>query len=437
MSDTNDSKKIEKKSTTIDRLTDEQIELIDVWRDKYLDKFFHNKHVTNFEEVESYMHWFYKEFEIGDTPKVVLLESPEAIAKLVALCKGADGGKIPSNDTEAVEKINSIVGSDKFMAYHLSNEEMNEVVDNFPSDMTPDYSEKPSYYLSAFNSWVAFYDYFDKNTIVKLETEELFNLYQRILDLNIFWSVAFDGVVLVSKGITGYSRDDFETIRLHDVNQPSLRFSDGSGIYMIHGRTLSKKDFEAVQNKTYTFEDFTKETNEEIKNAILAMMDELYGSEHVFHFMAENLNEVDTYIDKKEEHYLEGTLLGSGDKTSGQTIGTYTLFKGWINADVEIAYVRCYCPSTDRMFFLGVDPEHEKADDAIASLLQIPSNVISHVNEIRRQGERFTLLFKTEEAQDVWNNYLTSINDGSFDPSTLSFETLSGEEYFKTLTYEY
>lgn len=437
MSNTDDSKKIEKQSTTIDRLSDEQIQLIDVWRDKFLDKFFNNKHETNFEEVESYMHWFYKEFEIGETPKIVLLESPEAIAKLVALCKGADGGKIPSNDTKAVEAINTIVGSENFDAMHVSNEGMNEIVANFPSDMEPDYSEKASYYLSAFNSWIAFYDYFDKNTIVKLETEELFNLYQRILDLNIFWSVCFDGVVLVSKGITGYSRDDFETIRLHDVEKPSLRFSDGSGIYMIHGRMLTKEVFEAVQNKTYTFEDFTKEGNEEIKNAILSMMDELYGSEHVFHFMSSNLEEIDSYVDTKEEHYLKGTLLGTGEKTSGQTIGTYTLFKGKINDNIEIAYVRCYCPSTDRMFFLGVDPVHTKADDAIASLLQIPSNVINHVNEIRRQGERFTLLFKTEEAQNVWNDYLTSVNDGSFDASSLSFETLSGKEYFETLTYEY
>ena len=50
------------------------------------------------------------------------------------------------------------------------------------------------------------------------------------------------------------------------------------------------------------------------------MIQELKGDEGIVNFFRESLNEVDTYVDKKEK-YLQGT-------TGGMNIGVYTLFKG-------------------------------------------------------------------------------------------------------------
>ena len=108
-------------------------------------------------------------------------------------------------------------------------------------------------------------------------------------------------------------------------------------------------------------------------------------------------------------------------------VGVYTLFKGQIN-NTDIAYVRCYCPSTDRMFFLGVNSEHNNAKDAIASLYRVPRKLKQHITHINRQGERFSTnftkyglaLLKTLDKKDIED--LVSI---------------SGSEYFGKIKYEY
>lgn len=94
--------------------------------------------------------------------------------------------------------------------------------------------------------------------------------------------------------------------------------------------------------------------------------------------------------------------------------------------DNEIAYVQCYCPSTDRMFFLGVEPRHISAKDAIASLYRVPSVVKDHIKSISRQGERYFTAF-TEEGNQILEN-MKEIKE---------YSTISGDEYFSKITYEF
>jgi hypothetical protein len=123
-------------------------------------------------------------------------------------------------------------------------------------------------------------------------------------------------------------------------------------------------------------------------------------------------------VDKKDAKYLE--------KTTGMNVGVYTLFKGKV-MDEEIAYVRCYCPSTDRMFFLGVNPNNINAKDAIASLCQVPIEIKNELIEIRRVGEIFNFSF-SQKATKLLKENKVNIN------KTVS---LSGNDYFSKLTYEY
>ena len=156
-----------------------------------------------------------------------------------------------------------------------------------------------------------------------------------------------------------------------------------------------------------------------MKSAIIALMQERFGEEHVFRFFSKDLKEVDTYVDKKDEKYLEGT-------TKGMNVGVYTLFKGEINNE-SVAYVRCYCPSTDRMFFLGVDPKHNNAKDAIASLYRVPKQLKNNIKYIQRQGERFSTVFD-EQGTNLLKKKKVNCSD------TVS---ISGDEYFQKITFEY
>ena len=108
-------------------------------------------------------------------------------------------------------------------------------------------------------------------------------------------------------------------------------------------------------------------------------------------------------------------------------IGVYTLFKGKIN-DTNIAYVRCYCPSTDRMFFLGVDSRHTNAKDAISSLYRIPAKLKSHIKSISRQGERYSTVLT-----DIGNEILKAMSENEIADVT----SISGESYFNLIKYEF
>lgn len=190
--------------------------------------------------------------------------------------------------------------------------------------------------------------------------------------------------------------------------------------HYIHGRHIPPSIFEKISLQNYNFEDFVKEKDEEIKSFILSFFEEKFGSEYLFRFISKNLKETDNYVHKKEEKYMEGT-------TGGQNIGVYTLFKGKVN-DIKLAFIRCYCPSTDRMFFLSVHPDNSNAKDGIASLYRVPRSLVGEIKDIYRQGERFSTSFTKK------GEYLL---DKMSQEDISDLVAIDGESYFSLLKYEY
>lgn len=358
-------------------LTKEQESKLSVYRDKFISLSLENKKEADIDEVTKYMHWFYKKFNLSNVkPKVILVDSPIAVLKAI--------------QEKRIEEGETDVKIEWF---------------------------EPSYNLSTFNSWISFYDFFDKECF-KLEISELFNQYKEILDLNIFWSVPFDKYVFVSKNAVKYNRD--EQFNLHSVHEPAIIFKDGYHQYFVHGVFFTDELFMKVKNKQITFEELLKEQNEEIKAAIMSMIEELFGTEYLAKFISDVLTEVDTYVDKKSEKFLEKT-------TKGMNIGVYTLLKGKID-NTELSYIRCYCPSTDRMFFLGADTSINNAKDAIASLYRIPKKLVDEIKYINRQGERFSTVF-TEKGYKI----LKTLSKEDIGDLT----HISGDKYFSLIRYEY
>ena len=206
-----------------------------------------------------------------------------------------------------------------------------------------------------------------------------------MFDHNICYTVAFDKFVFTSKNGKYVRNNDGQ---LHNLNGKAVEFADGWGFYSIKGRRIPKEMFDKLYSNTYTFDDWTKENNEELKSAALVYIEEKYGQEALYDFLSKHLSEIDTYKDQKDIKYLTGT-------SGGMNIGVYTLFKGVVN-NIKYSFVRCYCPSTDRMFFLGCDPKYNKAKDAIASMYRLPKKLIPHIKYIQRQGERFSTVLTDE-----------------------------------------
>ncbi|WBV60275.1 hypothetical protein PFY12_14700 [Chryseobacterium camelliae] len=231
-----------------------------------------------------------------------------------------------------------------------------------------------------------------------------------------FMSIQLEGLCIVSNFPNFISRN--EDNDLHNLEGFAITFNDGYGLNYVNGKYLPIDVFNAIKTKEYTLEQFLRETNEEIKSAAIEMMQLVQGDSFLVRFFGDSLKEIDSFVDKKEAKFLKGT-------TGGMNVGVYTLYKGKINGD-EIAYVQCYCPSTDRMFFLGVEPKHSNAKDAIASLYRVPTIVKNEIKSISRQGERFFTAF-TEEGYSKLKS-LKEIKD---------YSTISGNEYFSKMTYEF
>jgi hypothetical protein len=263
--------------------------------------------------------------------------------------------------------------------------------------------------------WVSFYDFFENINVLD---NFKFKQYKKILKSGVFNAYEYENIVFAIQPPVQSSTN----IRgqLHNVNEASVIFRDDSKYYFVNGRSLPENVFIDVITEKYTSENFFKEQNEETKSAVIALIQEKFGEEHLFNFIRQGLTEIDTYVDRKDPKYLEGT-------TKGMNVGVYTLFKGIIN-DESVAYVRCYCPSTDRMFFLGVMPEHTNAKDAIASLYRVPKKLSKNIKYIQRQGERFSTVF-----DELGTNILKSLKTEDIQNTT----SITGEEYFSKIRYEF
>ena len=262
--------------------------------------------------------------------------------------------------------------------------------------------------------WSSFYDYFEKIGVLN---DEKFRKYKKLIKAGAFQVYEYENFVFAIQPPTKMLRN--EEGQLNSIEEKAFEWSDGYGFNYINGFSISEELFEKLKQNTLSLEEFLKEDNEEVKSAIISFIQQKEGDEGIYRFFQEYLKEVDTFVDKKEQKYLEGT-------TGGMNIGVYTLFKGSIN-DIEIAYVRCYCPSTDRMFFLGVEPTNTNAKDAIASLFQVPKELKSNILSIARQGEKFSIIFDKETTKKLEKNEIV----------IKEYVSLSGEEYFYKMTYEF
>ena len=277
------------------------------------------------------------------------------------------------------------------------------------------FNEYSSYIDLSNYGWVSFFDFFEK---VNVLDNFKFKQYKKLIKSGVFNAYEYENIVFAIQPPTYVSRDS--SGRLHSVEGSSVRFKDSSEYFFIHGVGIKEKLYAKLLNNEYLFNDFINEPNEEIKSASLSFIEEKQGSEALFRFISSNLKEVDSYTDKKKDKFLIGT-------TGGMNVGVYTLFKGNANG-IDLAFVRCFCPSTDRMFFLCVDPVHEKAKDAIASLYRIPKKVSAEIEYIQRQGERFSTVL-TEKGKSILK--MLSENEIS------DLVHISGEEYFSKMKYEY
>jgi len=430
-------------------LTDEQLDLIEPHRQIWLDKFYKNQGIDK-ELAVKQIKWLY-EFCGKKEPQIMFMDSPVGVDILLATIENK-GQNIRANIRQSIEQniwdnirdniwdniganiranieqnIWANIGANIWdnIGANIRDNIWDNIRDNIRDNIWANIGaniganrQPRAFYGNCSDyGWMAFYDYFQSLNHFTDYDWTNFNQFKSLLDSGIYELVTLEGVCVACA--MPKVLQDAEN-RLHNTEKAAVIFNDGFSMHFIHGVFITPELFEILKNGTYSFEDWVKEENEEIKSACLSFIEETKGSEALYRFLSAYLKEVDTYTDKKDEKHLNGT-------TRGMNIGVYTLFKGGYG-EVELAFVRCYCPSTDRMFFLSVDPENTNAKDAIASLYRIPRKVANEIKYIQRQGERFSTVLT-----DKGNEILSAM--GKEEISDLVH--ISGNDYFYKLTYEY
>lgn len=379
-------------------LTAEELALVDVVRDEWINLAYKKcSEGINKPQFEESITWVYKELLSLEKPEIVYCDS--IIEALIKITIVKDLGL-------ELDSYPEYFG--KYMDNTL-DEEFNQL-------LKVNLELKNSYIGWSNFGWVCFYDYF---TRIGVLDDDKFNNYRSLIQSNVFECFEFEfAVFAVQPPVKIHTLNDIP----NSVDENAVQFGDGTGYPYINGLLLDDKLFTSLLNKTYTFEDFVKEPNEEIKSAVLSYQEQKNGSTGVFDFIRKNLKKVDTFVNNTHEAFLEGT-------TKSDTIGVYILHKGDISG-TEVAFVQCYCPSSDRLFFLGVDPSQTNAKDAIASLYQVPTILKNNITGILRQGEKFTTFFDAETTQ--------KIKDGVYEVEKFKeYSSISGDEYFKLIQYEY
>jgi len=383
-----------------EKLEQHEIDLMSVVSNKWIKLAFDKcSDGINKPAFEEGIAWLYKRFLDLGAPQVVYCESMlDAVIKITLV---KDYGKELSDFSPKI--------MDDFHNGELDADFVDKIKEN--------YSLKSTYIGWSNYGWVSFYDFF---TQINVLNHEDFNNYQKLIESNVFECFEFENVVFAVQPPSKVIYN--EALLPHNLEGPSIIFNDSSDFYHVNGFSISHELFEKLKTNTYTFQDFISEENEEIKSAIISYLELKNGPIGVYDFIKDNLKEVDSFVDKKEDRFMEGT-------TKSMNIGVYTLFKGNIN-NIDIAYVRCYCPSTDRMFFLGVDPENTNAKDAIASLFRVPTVLKNKIKTISRQGEKFSIEFDEETIAKLQNNQFSQ-------EELNTYTTVSGDEYFSLMKYEF
>ena len=402
-----------KRKMKLEKLTPEQEALIPIFRDKWINQLYDLKPLNEPQLLKG-VKWLYNFCKL-ETPKVIICESIlEAQLTVMAL---KDMANVRANVWDNVwanvrDNVGANVGANVGVNVRV-NVRVN-VQANVQANVGANYQPLCSYGDINDYSWVAFHDFF---TEIGITNNPDFNSFKELLQSNYYSMIQMDKVCIVIKYPKHILLNEG---RLNSTKDYAIKWLDDTGMYFVNGFYLSDELFNKLSKKEYTFDDFTKEQNEEVKSAVVAYYQQEFGDEYLFRFFSEFLKEADSFVDKKDEQYLKGT-------TNGMNIGVYTLFKGKINS-IDIAYVRCYCPSTDRMFFLGVSPENTTAKDAIASLYRIPRKLVKHIKAINRQGERMSTTFTESGLSLVENLPKEDIED---------LVSISGDDYFKLMKYEF
>lgn len=145
-------------------------------------------------------------------------------------------------------------------------------------------------------------------------------------------------------------------VGFHSIDGAAIEWEDYS-MYYINGRKLYAGIFNAVLNKTYTFNEFIAETDENTKASVITLISEKFGSHELVKFLNASITDEQTLV-----HSSGNTEVIRLWKTN-EKFSFLSDIDG--NPNQPYAWLEMKCPSTQSIFFISTSPHFDNALESI------------------------------------------------------------------------
>ena len=318
----------------LDKLTSKQEKLLIKVREEWLDKLFKSKLSFNEAKARKGVEWLYS-FSGLKEPMILFVDSPMGAQIAVKYAKtylkllkekGVDmkikGAQVWDQVRAQVwAQVGAQVGAQVWAQVRAQVWE---------------YESFSSYGNIWDWGWNAFYDFFERIGIDLGKRKDDLYKFRELLNSGIYDMIQLDGLCVVCKLPQKISRDG---IRLHSTEGYAIEWADGYGQNYLWGIYFKEDLFKQIISKKLSFKKVMEIENMEQRMVAL----KYYGAELL--------------LKKSKAKLLDKSKRGN----------SLYLIKGIFSRDAY--FLKYSCPSTDRVYVSGIDPEIGKkgsADEAMA-----------------------------------------------------------------------
>ena len=256
-------------------------------------------------------------------------------------------------DNELYNELGNELGNE------LDNELYNELYNELSIELRNELKPVKSHYIFLLNSYsrvyLMWYKFIkDEFNLPCSKTKELDWLYNNVNLANIARGFFCKKVALVLRMPSKILRNN---IGFHSLtNEGAIQYPNQK-LHYINGRKIPNWVFDKFNDNTLTFNDFIKETNEDIKAGIITLIKENKGNEVLLNFL--NAVLIDECVLKHDNGHIETIKLY-------KTKESYTFLRDRNGkTNVPYAWTEMVCPSTGQTYLIDTSADFTTALESI------------------------------------------------------------------------
>jgi len=332
---------------TLDDLTPEIRAKIPLYKEKCVKDLYSGVEYDNYNR-EMLVRYIEKVYEIAkkDKPVIVVADDPIDYARKF---------KLLHND-KTLEAINTIFLRKNNPEVSVGIEEEEQQVDAILKVGTPEDVEIKSHFLFLISTYhrvyLMWYKFIQDEFGIEHKNKELLDWLYANANNNISRCYFTTMYVLVLRMPRFIRRN---SVGFHNIEGPAIEWPN-YGMYYVNGRKMTKALYEAVSNKTYTFDEFINETNEDVKANVITLIQEKFGNEELMVFLNA------TVVDEQQIQHSSGHSETVKIWKTKETFSFLSDIDG--NPDQPYAWLELRCPSSGSIYLIPTSPHFKDASEA-------------------------------------------------------------------------